>query len=65
MPTVSLSSAPWRKSSRSGAQNADCVEVAAVRGTVAVRDSKDKDGPKLFFTPAEWTSFVEGVKGTF
>ncbi|MER6950109.1 DUF397 domain-containing protein [Nonomuraea sp. NPDC000554] len=29
---------------------------------VAVRDSKDPDGPKLFFTPAEWNAFLDGAK---
>lgn len=62
MPTVNLSDAVWRKSSRSGSQNANCVEIAAVRDAVAVRDSKDKDGGKLVFTPREWTSFLDGVK---
>ncbi|MGV9773494.1 DUF397 domain-containing protein, partial [Streptosporangium sp. NPDC003464] len=28
----------------------------------AVRDSKDQDGPVLFFTGAEWDAFVGGVK---
>jgi hypothetical protein len=29
---------------------------------VAVRDSKDLDGPVLAFTPDEWADFTLGVK---
>lgn len=58
-----LSCAVWQKSSRSGGNGGQCVEVARnVPGIVAVRDSKDPDGPKLVFTPGEWRAFVEGVK---
>ncbi|MEV6813318.1 DUF397 domain-containing protein [Micromonospora sp. NPDC051296] len=48
----------WRKSSHSGDEGA-CVEVAVVPGTVAVRDSKDPDGPLLLFPPAAWTAFAQ------
>jgi Domain of unknown function (DUF397) len=52
----------WRKSRRSGSTT-NCVEVAAnVPGVVAVRDSKDPDGAKLIFTPAEWDAFTAGVR---
>ncbi|OUC99193.1 DUF397 domain-containing protein [Streptosporangium minutum] len=60
---MDLSAAVWRKSSRSGDNGGQCVEVADnLPGVVAVRDSKDPDGPKLLFTPAEWRSFIGGVK---
>jgi hypothetical protein len=53
----------WRKSSYSN-DGGDCVEVAsAVRPeVVAVRDSKDPDGPKLTFTPDVWTAFAATVR---
>ena len=47
----------WHKSSYSG-DNGACIEVAACPGTVHVRDSKDKDGPQLAFSPEEWAAFV-------
>jgi hypothetical protein len=54
--------AVWRKSRRSGPFTDNCVEVAFVDGTVAVRDSKDPSGPVLVFTRAEWDAFVGGAK---
>ncbi|MEU7878141.1 DUF397 domain-containing protein [Microbispora bryophytorum] len=58
-----LSGARFRKSSYSGATNDNCVEVATnLPGTVAVRDSKDRSGPVLVFTPSEWSAFITGVK---
>ncbi|MER6171992.1 DUF397 domain-containing protein [Streptosporangium sp. NPDC001681] len=60
---MDLSAAVWRKSSLSGDNGGQCVEVAAnLPGAVAVRDSKDPDGAKLLFTPGGWRSFVGGIK---
>jgi hypothetical protein len=57
-----LDGAIFRKSSRSG-QSGNCVEVAGnLRDVVAVRDSKDRTGPVLAFSGAEWAAFLEGVK---
>lgn len=56
---LDLRRAQWRKSSLSGVNN--CVEVAFLDGHVAVRDSKDRRGPVLAFTPAEWRAFLDGV----
>ncbi len=63
-----LDRAAWRKSSRS-AGNGSRVEVATIAGSkensdrvIAVRDSKDRQGPVLIFTPDEWTAFTSGVR---
>jgi hypothetical protein len=51
----------WRKSSLS--VNSNCVEVAFFEGArVAVRDSKDRQGPMLVFTAAEWREFLDRVR---
>jgi hypothetical protein len=55
----------WRTSDRSGGNGA-CVEVRQIDGCVEVRDSKDRFGPVLTFSPAEWLAFVDGArKGEF
>ncbi|WP_433498222.1 DUF397 domain-containing protein [Sphaerimonospora sp. CA-214678] len=60
---MDLSGAQWRKSSYSGDNGGQCVEVAGnLPGVVAVRDSKDPGGPALVFTPDEWRAFISGVK---
>ncbi len=58
-----LSGAQWHKSTRSGSNGGDCVEVADnLPGIVAVRDSKDPGGPALVFPDAAWRAFIEGLK---
>lgn len=54
--------AAWHKSSRSGTNGGNCVEVAAPLGVVAVRDSKNPDGPALTFAPTAWRAFIAGIK---
>ncbi len=58
-----LARAVWRKSTRSSPTSNDCVEVARnLPGIVAVRDSKDPDGPNLTFSRQAWAAFIRGVK---
>ncbi|MEH1128526.1 DUF397 domain-containing protein [Micromonospora sp. CPCC 206061] len=52
--------ANWVKSTRS-AGNGQCVEVAKFGGCVAIRDSKDTDGPMLQFSATSWQSFVSSL----
>ncbi|MFB4298483.1 DUF397 domain-containing protein [Actinomadura sp. NTSP31] len=51
--------ARWRKASRSSASGSDCVEVAGLPGLIAVRDSKDPDGPKLLFDRDVWRKLAD------
>lgn len=62
-----LPGAAWRKSTLSGHDGGDCVEVATnLPGLVAVRDSKDLLGPSLIFGPGVWSDFVKDIKrGSF
>ena len=48
----------WIKSSYSGGDGGECVEVASTAEAVLVRDLKDKDGPRLAFGRAEWSEFL-------
>lgn len=55
--------AEWSKSSYSSA-NGQCIQVARnLPRVVAVRDSKDPDGPELIFSPADWRTFLSCIKG--
>ncbi|MFI1289074.1 DUF397 domain-containing protein [Streptomyces sp. NPDC020792] len=56
----------WFKSSYSGNDGPDCVEVAIAASspsptTVHVRDSKDRDGARLAFGGVSWSAFLGGV----
>jgi len=61
---MELSGARWRKSTRSGGNGGDCVEVADnLPGAVHVRDTKaDGAGPVLSFSRVAWNDFIESVK---
>ncbi|MFJ7998481.1 DUF397 domain-containing protein [Streptomyces sp. NPDC096310] len=49
----------WFKSSYSGSNDNDCVEVAsAPHAAILVRDSKNTHRPHLHFTPEAWAAFV-------
>jgi hypothetical protein len=60
LSAVEPDSPQWRKSTKSAQNN--CVEVATGAGVVLVRDSKNPGGPTLRFTPAQWMSFLYGLR---
>ena len=51
----------WRKSTYS-LSNGNCVEVGTGQGTVAVRDSRDPDGPAIDVSPQAWIEFTAYLK---
>ncbi len=57
-----VKSAIWRKSSYSGNNGGNCVEVASDNREVAVRDSKDLGGTALVVTNRQWRRFTDQVK---
>lgn len=58
---LDLSDVSWRKSTRSGQQGA-CVEVAGLGGVIAVRDSKNPDGPALVFGRRAFSGLLNDVR---
>ncbi|MFD7918396.1 DUF397 domain-containing protein [Streptomyces sp. NPDC059740] len=53
----------WRKSTHSGTNGGDCVEVADTPDAVHVRDTKNRQGPALHHSPAAWRTFLDAVGG--
>jgi hypothetical protein len=51
----------WLKA-QSSAGNGQCVEIASAAGRIAIRDSKDPDGPILVYTPGEFRAFLDGAR---
>jgi hypothetical protein len=52
----------WRKARRSDGQGGACVEVARFPQGVAVRDSKNPNGPKLLLTPDAFRTVLNDLK---
>ncbi|MFD4954075.1 DUF397 domain-containing protein [Streptomyces sp. NPDC058451] len=60
-----LTEARWIKASRSDGLN-ECIEVAEVGENIALRNSRDPEGPALIFTRGELSAFADGAsKGEF
>lgn len=57
-----LAESCWYKSSFSGGQGGNCVEVADVASGKLVRDSTRPAGSVLHFTAGEWAAFVGNVR---
>ena len=57
MDQPDLTGITWRKAHLSGSSGS-CVEVARVGGVIAVRDSKDPQGPALVFSRTDWHGFT-------
>jgi len=61
MNTADIPASAWRKSSYSSGAN-NCVEVAITPPAVAVRDTKDRNGPVLSISLGDWRAFTAAVR---
>jgi hypothetical protein len=52
----------WRKSSYSGPNGGECIEVASTAGSVLVRDTTARSGAALVFTAEAWRAFISTVE---
>ncbi|MFK3983092.1 DUF397 domain-containing protein [Micromonospora sp. NPDC050397] len=57
-----MATSGWQRSTKSGAGDNNCVEVAYGDEGVLVRDSKDRSGPVLIVGRASWESMVRELK---
>ncbi|MFE7772540.1 DUF397 domain-containing protein [Streptomyces sp. NPDC057445] len=53
-----LGAAAWRKSTYSGDTGGDCIEVAPQPCRIAVRDSKNPEGPVFAVAPTAFAAFI-------
>ena len=51
----------WRKAQRSK-NYGDCAEVSGSDGIIAMRDSKDRQGPVIEYPAASWQAFIVSAK---
>jgi Domain of unknown function (DUF397) len=51
----------WRKSSYSGDNGGECVEVAT-SGAVSVRDTADRAGHVLMLPDSAWRTFLDTLR---
>jgi hypothetical protein len=59
---MDLTTAQWRKSKRSRSNGDDCVEVATIPNTVAVRDSKNPNGGTILLTRSNFHHLTNAIK---
>jgi hypothetical protein len=62
--TVQQSQPNWFTSTYSSSEGGACIEVASQPGAVHVRDSKDREGPSLTFSPTAWAAFLDFASRT-
>ncbi|MFD0856920.1 DUF397 domain-containing protein [Actinomadura adrarensis] len=62
MSSLDPTATRWRKSSHSAGSGGDCVEIADITQGIAIRDSKDPQGPHLIIHTTAWHSLAREIK---
>ncbi|MEU0934462.1 DUF397 domain-containing protein [Embleya sp. NPDC005971] len=62
MSSEHTTASAWRKSTYSGNQGGDCVEVAPLTSSVGVRDSKFSDSPIITTGTEAWAAFLDATR---
>ncbi|MFE3200990.1 DUF397 domain-containing protein [Embleya sp. NPDC059237] len=52
----------WRKSSHSGQNAQECVEVGTLHDAIGTRDSKDPSVGHITITPESWLTLLDSIK---
>ncbi|MEU1339444.1 DUF397 domain-containing protein [Streptomyces sp. NPDC005827] len=58
---MASSSIQWRRSSYSNGMGGECLEVATLAESIAVRDSKVTLGPHITLSDAAWQGFIQAL----
>ncbi|RKS79030.1 uncharacterized protein DUF397 [Actinomadura pelletieri DSM 43383] len=61
---MDLNQVVWRKASRSTSNGGNCVEITSVPGTIAIRDSKNPNGPRLTINHNDFHHLIRIIKST-
>ncbi|MET9795048.1 DUF397 domain-containing protein [Nocardiopsis alba] len=64
MPLPQAEALTFRKSSYSGGQTQDCVEVTDAPGASAIRDSQNPASGHLTFSSNEWAALLSTARRT-
>jgi hypothetical protein len=59
---MAVTNAKWRKSTYSGGNGGNCVEVGTRSEHVLVRDTTDRGGVELHIHPRAWREFAARLK---
>lgn len=54
----------WRKSTYSGGNGSNCVEIADASSSLLVRDSKNREGMSLVFPPMAWRHLTATLRAS-
>jgi hypothetical protein len=61
-PPPDLTTATWRKSTRSSGGGSNCIEIAPLPAHIAIRDSKNPTGTTLIVSRATFGKLIDRIR---